>query len=184
MGKLREVKWNVHIRERYTHGEGVAHYLARYLRGGPIGNSRLLPAPAGKVSFKYYNNHDKDEAGRGKPDIMTLPADQFLQRLLLHVPPPRMQTVRGYGLYANTKAEVLDRCRQKLGQGPVEKPDKLGWQDYCTGQGERHPECCPICGKRLIAGAIIAPQKKSSNSPPVPRPGAPPLRIPAPRQAA
>ena len=47
LDKLREVKWNVHIRERYAHGEGVAHYLARYLRGGPIGNSRLLPAPAG-----------------------------------------------------------------------------------------------------------------------------------------
>jgi len=184
LGKLREVKWNVHIRERYAHGEGVAHYLARYLRGGPIGNSRLLPAPAGKLSFKYYNNHDKDEAGRGKPDIKTLSADQFPQRLFLHVPPPRMQTVRGYGLYANTKAEVLDRCRQKLGQGPVEKPEKLGWQDDCAGQGERHPECCPIFGERLITGAIIAPQKKSPNSPPVPRPGAAPVPIPAPRQAA
>ena len=50
LDKLREVKWNVHIRERYAHGEGVAHYLARYLRGGPIGNSRLLPAPGGERS--------------------------------------------------------------------------------------------------------------------------------------
>ncbi len=70
--KLAKIKWNVHIRERYTHGQGVAHYLARYLRGGPIGNSRLLPAPTGKISFKYYNNHDKDGAGRGKPGTMTL----------------------------------------------------------------------------------------------------------------
>jgi hypothetical protein len=184
LGQLRAVKWNVHIRERYAHGEGVAHYLARYLRGGPIGNSRLVPAPAGEVSFKYYNNHDKDEAGRGKPDIMTLSGEQFLQRLFLHVPPPRMQTVRSYGLYANTKAEVLDRCRQKLGQGPVEKPKKLGWQDYCADQGERHPECCPICGKRLIAGSIIPPQKQSPKLPPVPRPGAPPVPAPAPPQAA
>jgi len=34
-----------------------------------------------------------------------------------------MQTVRSYGLYANTKAEMLDRCRHQLGQGPVEKPE-------------------------------------------------------------
>jgi hypothetical protein len=162
----------------------VAHYLARYLRGGPIGNSRLLPAPAGKVSFKYYNNHDKDETGRGKPDIMTLSAEQFLQRLFVHVPPPRMQTVRSYGLYANTKAEMLDRCRHKLGQVPVEKPEKLDWQDCLAGTGDRHPECCPICGKRLIAGNIIPPQKQSPKLPPVPRPGAPPVPIPAPPQAA
>ena len=115
---------------------------------------------------------------------MTLSADRLPQRLFVHVPPPRMQTGRSYGLYRNTKAEALDRYRLMHGQALVEKPEKLGWQDYCAGQGERYPECCPVCGKRLIAGAIIAPQKKSSNSPPVPRPGAPPLRIPAPRQAA
>ena len=158
--------------------------MARYLRGGPIGNARLLPAPAGKVSFKYYNNHDKDESGRGKADIMTLSAEQFLQRLLLHVPPPRMQTVRSYGLYANTKAAVLDRCRLMLGQAPVEKPEKRGWQDYWAGNDDRHPACCPICGKRLIAGALIAPQPQGPKSPLVPRSGAPPVPIPAPPQAA
>ena len=92
--------------------------------------------------------------------------------------------MRGYGLYANTKAEVLDRCREKLGQGPVEKPEKLGWQDYCAAQGDRHPECCPICGKRLIAAEIIPPRKQSRTSPLVPRPGAPPVPIPAPPRAA
>ena len=92
-----------------------------------------------------------------------------------------MQTVRAYGLYANTKAEVLDRCRLLLGQGPVEKPQKIGWQDYCAGQGDRHPECCPVCGKRLVAGEIIAPQNRSTTSVPVPRPAVP---LPAPPLAA
>jgi hypothetical protein len=171
--KIETIKWNVHIRERYTHGEGVAHYLARYLRGGPIGNARLLPAPAGNVRFKYYNNHDKDEAGRGKPDTMTLPAERFLQRLFLHVPPPRMQTVRACGLYASTKAEELDRCRALLGQAPVEKVEKTHWQDAYAANGASHPECCPVCGKRLIRGEAIPPEKKNPKPPPLLRPGAP-----------
>jgi hypothetical protein len=67
-------------------------------------------------------------------------------------------------LYASIKAEVLDHCRLLLGQGPVEKAEKLGWQDYCVGQGDRHAECCPVCGKRLVVAAIILPQRKSPNS--------------------
>jgi hypothetical protein len=172
--KLATVKWNVHIRERYAHGQGVAHYLARYLRGGPIGNSRLLPAPPGKVCFKYFNNHEKDESGRGKPDTMTLSAEDFLQRLFLHVPPPRMNTVRSYGLYATTKSEALNQCRDLLGQAPVQKPGKLAWQDVTARYGDQHPECCPVCGQRLVAGGIIEPQHGTVTSLPQQRSGAPP----------
>ncbi len=115
---------------------------------------------------------------------MTLAADQFLQRLFVHVLPARMHSVRAYGLYASTKAEALDRCRLMLGQAPVKKPEKIGWQDYCSTKGERHPECCPICGKRLITGEAVAPQKQSPKPLPVPRPGAPPVPLPALPQAA
>jgi hypothetical protein len=40
--KLGRLKWNVHIRERYPHGHGVLTYLARYIRGGPLANTRLV----------------------------------------------------------------------------------------------------------------------------------------------
>jgi len=156
--RLETIKWNVRIQERYSHGQGVAHYLARYLRGGPIGTHRLLPAPDGKVRFKYYNNHQKDESGKGKPDTMTLPVDEFLRRLFLHIPPKRLITVRSYGLYAPSKGDTLNQCRQHLGQVPVQKPENLTWQEFSakTG-GDQHPECCPVCGKRLVAGGTIAP---------------------------
>lgn len=37
MNRLGRVPWNVKIFDRYEHGRGVVRYLARYLRGGPIG---------------------------------------------------------------------------------------------------------------------------------------------------
>ena len=42
LGHPRKTKWNVHLRERYRHGAGVVTYLARYVRGGPIKNARLV----------------------------------------------------------------------------------------------------------------------------------------------
>ncbi len=108
---------------------------------------------------------------------MTLSGEQFLQRLLLHVPPQRMQTVRACGLYASTKTEELDRCRALLGQAPVEKPAKIHWHEACAEHNEDHPECCPVCGKRLIRGETIPPIKKKTRPVRV-RAHAPPLLPP------
>src|SRR5207249_1014200 len=53
LGHPRKTKWNVHIRERYRHGAGVVTYLARYLRGGPIKNARLVAYDGACVTFTY-----------------------------------------------------------------------------------------------------------------------------------
>ncbi|MCP4823459.1 MAG: IS91 family transposase, partial [Shimia sp.] len=40
-----DVKWNVHIRERYAHAEGVVQYLADYMQGGPVNNGQIEKNP-------------------------------------------------------------------------------------------------------------------------------------------
>ena len=78
---LKGKKWNVNIRERYEHGNGVATYLANYLKGGAIGNSRIKRCENGKVVFTYKNS----KKGR-RVDRIELDAEEFIHRLLLHVP--------------------------------------------------------------------------------------------------
>ena len=102
-----------------------------------------------------------------------------MQRWLLHVPPPGLQVVRAYGLYAPTKRVALAQGRQALGQAPVTVPPTLDWQTYCAQRGAQHPECCPVCGQRLVRLATVAPQRP-------PRPGglAPPGAVAARPEAA
>ena len=88
---------------------------------------------------------------------ISLSVTDFVQRWLLHVPPPGFQVVRAYGLYAPAKRETLAQCRQGLGQAPVTVPPALDWQTHCAQQGPQHPECCPVCGQRLIRTATVAP---------------------------
>lgn len=177
LAKLETVKWNVRIQQRYPHGQGVAHYLARYLRGGPIGNSRLQPAPPGQVRFDYYNNHQADDNGRGKPDQMTLRADEFLRRLFLHIPPPRLVTVRGYGLYAPAKRDTLDHCRALHGQRPLPPRGRRSWQDVIASRGDDRAACCPECGQRLIVGRRLEPVRHAPAQAPTYHAGAPPRPI-------
>ncbi len=94
-----------------------------------------------------------------------------------------MVTVRSYGLYANSKAEAPNRCRALLGQAPAQKSGKLAWQDLTARRGDQHPDCCPICGRRLVAGGLIEPQRRAVTPLPRHRSGAPPNRTSLPKVA-
>lgn len=167
LNQLGRRKWNVRICKRYAHGVGVATYLSRYLRGGPIANSRLVRLHEGKVSFRYKQNRARDEHGRAKRDIMTLSAEDFLQRYFLHVPSPHTQVVRSSGLYANSKKEELEQCRAVLGQAPVASAAACRWQECCAERGDQHPEQCPTCGVRLVMGPRLAKvARKLAKGPP------------------
>ena len=148
--------------ERYRHGAGVVTYLARYLRGGPLKNSRLVAYDGARVTFTSRARQEEANTGPASPQRMTLSLADFLQRWLLHVPVPQTRVVRSYGLYHPTQAEALAVCRTALGQPPVETPVPLTWQTVCAPRGEAHPERCPTCGQRLVCTGVI------------PRGGAPP----------
>lgn len=175
LNRLGRTKWHVQLMTRYAHGHGVATYLARYLRSGPLKSSRLVAWDEETVTFRYADNQDRDAQGRGTRKVMTLSTEDFLQRWLLPVPPPGFAVVRRYGRYAPGKCATLTQCRQALGQTPVELPQPLNWQTYCARQGPQHPECCPVCGQRLIRTAPVAPQRhhpSGAHAPPEISPGA------------
>lgn len=184
LNRLGRTNWHVQIMARYAHGQGVATYLARYLRGGPLKPSRIVSWDAQTVTFRYADNQDLEAHGRGKRKLLPLSVTDFLQRWLLHVPPPGLQVVRAYGLYAPTKRAALGQARQTLGQAPVTAPVRLDWQTYCAQQGPQHPERCPVCGQRLIRTATIPPERTICQPVPLPQPGTPPERFPTLREAA
>jgi hypothetical protein len=152
--KLGRTKWNVHIRERYAYGQGVLIYLARYLRGGPIAQPRLLACDGQQVVLGY-EERAKGPGSQAKRRTMRLPLEQFLGRWLLHVPPPHAVLVRCWGLYAHTQGAALARCRQELGQGPVEVPEPVDGQPDARQGAEVPPERCPVCGQPLVCTALI-----------------------------
>ncbi len=168
LNKIGRKKWNVRICEKYPHGNGVLTYLGRYLRGGPISNSRIVEIRDEKVTFNY---------GRKKRELMTLPVAEFIERFLQHIPEPNAILVRCYGLYSPNTKDDLVKCRELLGQASIEEPDKIDWQD-CFKDSTNHPELCPVCGKRLVISSILNPTGM------IPHPGAPPLLKPYLKEAS
>ena len=152
LAKLTKVAWNVKILERYGSGVGVATYLAGYLKGGPLSNSRLIKVENGRVYFRYrLGSH---EGGDGKrKGVMNLPIDQFIGRLLEHVPPCRFQAIRGYGLYCGNQHSRITQARASLGiaEAVEESGKPLSWQQWCEQAGLTSVRCCPLCGAVLVS---------------------------------
>jgi hypothetical protein len=162
LGHPQKTPWNVWILERYRHGAGVVTYLARYLRGGPLKNARLIAWDGARVTFTCRTRPQTGDGPRAASQAITLPVADFLQRWLQHVPAPQTRVVRSYGLYHHTHTEALATCRVQVGQPPVVMPAPLDWQTVCAQQGDAHPERCPTCGQLLVCTGVI------------PRGGAPP----------
>jgi len=150
LNKLARVKWNVRLCTRYAHGAGVTAYLARYVRGGALKNSQIVQINPEHISFRYCPHRDEHDTTRGA-QLMRLTPEAFFSRYLAHVPPPGVQSLRAYGLYAHTQRTLLDQARQHLGQPPVETPEPITPQAFLArfvnAPLNTH---CPRCGHALI----------------------------------
>ena len=155
LNKLGRQQWHVPSRERYPYGHGVLIYLARYLRGGPLSNRRLLACDGQQVVF-WSEERAKANGEQAHRRTMRLPRAPCLGRWRLHVPPARAVRVRCWGLYAHTPGDALAQCRQQWGQGPVADPEPLDGLREGEAWGEASPERCPICGQPLVCTALIS----------------------------
>jgi hypothetical protein len=85
--------------------------VGRYTHRVAISNHRLLDIEDGQVQFRY-----KDDRHDNQQKVMTLAADEFIRRFLLHVLPDGFHRIRYYGFLGNRyRQEKLERCRHLLG---------------------------------------------------------------------
>ncbi|MGB6043209.1 MAG: transposase [Pirellulales bacterium] len=161
LNRLGRQHVNVKILERYEHGVGVATYLARYLRGGPLSNRRLVSLRAGQVTFRYLDRRRVDVAGRPTQQFAQLPVLDFIQAYLQHVPPQGFTTVRRYGLYANNKVAELNVARAELKQPAWQKPERPSWADLLEKMDSSEPARCPVCCAELVCQRIATPIRGS-----------------------
>lgn len=151
LAPARQVEWVVYAKPPFGGPQQVLEYLGRYTHRVAISNNRLLDFADGQVRFRW-----KDYRHEACQKVMTLEAQEFIRRFLLHVLPSGFQRIRHYGFLANRhRAEKLVRCRQVLdAPAPVAKPADAP-RDYrdrfeeLTGKSLR---ICPQCGQGHMLG--------------------------------
>ena len=92
---LRQCEWVVYAKRPFSGPEDVLAYLSRYTHRVAISNSRLIAHDdRGVTTFRWK---DYREQGRTRQKVMTLHAEEFMRRFLLHVLPSGFHRIRHYG---------------------------------------------------------------------------------------
>ena len=160
--QLYRKKWVVYCKPPFDSVQGVLQYLGRYTHRIALSNNRILSIRNGLVSFLW-----RDYADHNRQKTMTLKADEFIRRFLLHVLPSRYIRIRYFGLLANRKRkETIALCRKILGevQPPTGRDTREEtWQEQLFRICGIDITLCPVCQKgRMCVVTLLLPYRCNS----------------------
>ncbi|RMG20121.1 MAG: IS91 family transposase [Bacteroidetes bacterium] len=140
---IYQKEWIVYAKAPFGGPQQVINYLGRYTHRVAISNQRILKLEAGQVSFRY-----KDYRQGNKQKILTLDAEEFIRRFLLHILPRGFHKIRYYGILATrNRKTLLAKARQLLQQPPYTPTPKRTWQELMHQLTGVDPQRCPKCQK-------------------------------------
>jgi hypothetical protein len=162
LAPARQSEWVVYAKPPFAGPQQVLNYVGRYTHRIAIANSRLVNIDDGYVRFRW-----KDYRRGNHHGAMTLTAEEFIRRFLIHVLPDGFQRIRYYGFLANRQRDSkLARCRALLGMARIEKKPSApaspsDYRDLYQNLTGTSLMLCPACGHgNMLVIDVLAPMEK------------------------
>jgi hypothetical protein len=140
-------------------GQGLAQYLAKYVVSPPISVRRIEKYDGNSVSY-WYRDHKT-----GQIEHETLPALQFMGRMVQHILPKGFHRIRYYGLHGNVRYKKM---REQLAQIiPTDIPTNprsyrvlpaKPFQQRFFDSFSKDPLLCPKCDNEMLLELISHPK--------------------------
>ena len=153
--QLESAAWVSHIQPPPRDESAPHHvlkYLARYLTGGPISDSRIVSADDQQVTF--LAREGSISGGNKKQVPITISRVEFMRRWSLHVLPRGYTKTRRYGGYSNPRCYTyLELCSKQLeaAHAPL-SADAVEFDPFEShlDDSSEPRELCPCCGHAMI----------------------------------
>jgi hypothetical protein len=156
-----KAEWVVFAKRPFAGPAQVLDYVGRYTHRVAISNNRLVSIDNGKVRFRW-----KDYRDASRQKTMTLSADEFIRRFLIHVLQDGFHRIRYFGFLGNGhRKQKLAHCRELLGitlagsgaDPPADYRDRF---EALTGQSLRE---CPHChtGIMVVIDCVARPPSRA-----------------------
>ncbi|WP_128595146.1 IS91 family transposase [Paraburkholderia kirstenboschensis] len=161
LAPMRTCEWVVYAKRPFAGPKAVLAYLSRYTHRVAISSQRLVALDEHGVTFRWK---DYRVDGRTRNKTMTLQADEFVRRFLLHVLPGGFHRIRHYGLLANpSRRGNLATIRELLDVAP----NSVGLSANVVSTVEIPPTfVCRHCGSPMIIIDILQ-RSRPIRAPPV-----------------
>ena len=157
LARLHAHDWVVYAKQPLGGPAQVLEYLGRYTHRVAISNERIVGMDDHHVRFRV-----RDSIHGNRRRMLTLPAETFIDRFLLHVLPKGFKRIRHYGLLGPAgKAVKLAQARKALS---VPAPDPMVTESVAAflrridrGDWRRCSHCA--CGHFVLVRAL-PPQRR------------------------
>ncbi len=155
--KIAWQNWLCYMKEPFSSPEVVVKYIGRYTHKVAISDSRLNSISGGRINFDY----NKYQSGNVYPGKMTLTAEEFIRRFLLHVIPSGFKRIRHYGFLASgCRTEALATANRLLNAAAHKLADAQSAFEACFTGSDDNGLNCPQCKTGILnICEIISPQR-------------------------
>jgi len=152
---LKTKKWLMYAKRPFAAPEQVLEYLGRYTHRVAISNHRIVSIDDGRITFSYKDRNDDS-----KTKLMTLKADEFIRRFLLHILPQRFVKIRYFGfLFNRDRLKNIELIRKLTAAVAIftEKVEETVQQIMLRITGV-DITLCPHCGKGRMIPVVKIPR--------------------------
>lgn len=157
LSSIYSKEWIVYCKPPFKEAACVVEYLGRYTHRVAISNNRIVNIENGNVTFRWRDYKDSS-----KCKLMTVSADEFIRRFLIHILPSGFMKIRHYGLLGNrNKTTKLTLCKH-LTNTPILFKKKISTLQLIQKITGRDFSKCPHCGSDKLSRCTLF-----SKSPPV-----------------
>jgi Putative transposase/Transposase zinc-binding domain len=145
LDRLYQKTWIVHCSKPTDDHKHNVNYLGRYIKRPAIAESKLKHYDGNEVTFRYLDHTTKTYRR------FTLTIEQFIGRLVQHIPDVGFRMIRYYGFLAHrVRGKLLPVVYQLLGQenNPPSSPPTFA--DLMQKDFYFNPLICVLCRQPLV----------------------------------
>jgi hypothetical protein len=148
----------VHAETRMKDARGAARYIGRYLARPVIAEYRITRYDGKRVDFWYVDHRTHKRVDE------SLSAEEFISRLVMHIPKKHSRMVHRYGLYRRNKGALSKALgtllpKRQLTLFTTKHPNRKTWKERATESFGENPVQCSHCGNEMILWEVWHPEK-------------------------
>ena len=148
--------WVVHFAKPYGSHEKTTSYMGRYLKRPPLAEARILQYDGNFITFEYLDHYT------GKTEELTLTIDQFIGRLIQHIPDKNHRMIRYGGFLSNRlRGKLLPMVHKLIGHKPTPYQKPIRWRQMFYRTIGYDPLKCYACDETRIFVRAFFPMRPS-----------------------
>ena len=161
INSVSKTKWIAYAKRPFAGPQQVLEYLGRYTHRVAISNNRIISIDNGRVTFTYRDRQKDNEIKK-----MTLVADEFIRRFLLHVLPKGLMKIRYFGFLSHTNKKEQIPLIRNLIDPHATLPEKINESinEMMLRLTGIDITCCPQCKKGKMIRIRKLPIEDDLNS--------------------